>query len=159
MISIVVARSRNGAIGRDGGLPWRLPSDLKRFRELTEGHTVVMGRRTFESLPEAFRPLPRRRNIVLSRDPSYSPVGAEVCSNLADALAASLDCFVIGGGEIYTKALPVAERVYATEIDALVDGDVFFPELAPRQWRCVERGADISESTWRFAFCVYERPR
>ncbi len=157
MISIVVARSRNGVIGRDGELPWRLPSDLKRFRELTEGHTVVMGRRTFESLPERFRPLPRRRNIVLSRDADYSPIGAEVCSDLADALAASADCFVIGGGETYSEALPLAERVYATEIDALIDGDVFFPELAPQQWRCVERSADIVENEWRFAFCVYER--
>jgi dihydrofolate reductase len=158
MISIVVARSRNGVIGRDGELPWLLPSDLKRFRELTEGHTVVMGRRTFESLPERFRPLPRRRNIVLSRDADYSPIGAEVCSELADALAASPDCFVIGGGKTYSEALPLAERVYVTEIDALIDGDVFFPELAPHQWRCVERSADIAENTWRFAFCVYERP-
>ena len=99
MIALVVALSSNRVIGRDGALPWRLPTDLRRFRELTTGHAVVMGRRTYESLPERFRPLPDRRNIVLSTRASYAAPGAEVFGDLEAALeACEHDCFVIGGG-------------------------------------------------------------
>lgn len=160
MVSIVVARSRNGVIGRDGGLPWRLPSDLRRFRELTTGHAVVMGRRTFESLPPRFRPLPGRRNLVLSSDPAYRAEGAEVFADLASALAAcGGDCFVIGGGVTYREALPLAARVYATEVDADVEGDASFPELAAGEWRCVERSEPIAEGGHTFTFRLYERAR
>lgn len=158
MISLVVARSRNGAIGRDGGLPWRLPSDLKRFREITTGGAVVMGRRTYESLPSAFRPLPDRRNLVLSSDPSYVAEGAEVFSSLASALASTDgECFVIGGEVTYRHALAQAQRVYVTEIDDEIEGDAFFPDLAIDEWRCVERGQPLTENGHSFAFCVYER--
>src|SRR3954453_13745644 len=102
MVSIVVAKSRNRVIGRDGRLPWHLPADLRRFRELTSGANVVMGRRTYESLPEKFRPLPNRRNLVLSRDPSYAVPGAEVFPDLDSAVAScGGDCFVIGGEVAY----------------------------------------------------------
>ena len=157
MLSIVVARSRNGAIGRDGALPWRLPSDLKRFRDLTYGGTVLMGRRTFQSLPAAFRPLPGRRNIVLSADPTYAPGDVEVMRDLDAALAACRGGFVIGGSVIYRGTLPLVDRVYATEIDEDVDGDVFFPELPPEVWRCVERSAPMRENGHYFSFCTYER--
>lgn len=158
MISIVVAHSSNGVIGREGGLPWRLPSDMKRFRELTLGHTVLMGRRTFESLPDAYRPLPGRRNLVLSSDPDYAADGAEVFLDLAAALhACDGDCFVIGGGVTYRDALSLAETVYATEIEAEIDGDAFFPTLAPSEWRCVERGEPIFENEHSFGFRTYER--
>jgi dihydrofolate reductase len=156
VIACVVAHSRNRVIGRDGGLPWHLPADLRRFRELTSGHAVVMGRKTYESLPDRFRPLPNRRNLVLSRDPSYAPPGAEVFPDLAAALAAcSGDCFVIGGGSTYAEALSVADRVYATEIDADIEGDTFFPELSG--WRRVESTAPETENGHAFSFCVYER--
>ena len=139
MIAIVVAHSANRVIGRDGELPWRLPSDLRRFRELTSGHTVLMGRRTYESLPDAFRPLPDRRNLVLSGDPGYRAEGAEVFGSLQDALdACADDCFVIGGEGTYRDALPLCERLYATEIDAEIDGDSYFPELDPGEWQLVE---------------------
>ena len=155
MVALVVAHSANRVIGRDGGLPWHLPADLRRFRELTTGHTVVMGRRTFEGLPDAFRPLPRRRNVVLSTDPEYRADGAEVQPDLAHALTGS--CFVIGGGEIYAQALPLAERVYATEIEAEIDGDTFFPELPEREWRRVACGERIVEHGHAYRFTVHER--
>jgi dihydrofolate reductase len=160
VVSIVVAMSANRVIGRDGTLPWRLPSDLRRFRELTTGHAVVMGRSTYESLPERFRPLPDRRNVVLSRDPGYRAKGAEVFGDLRSALdACDRDCFVIGGGITYAQALPLAQRVYATHVERDVQGDTFFPELAPVDWRAVERGASIEENDESFNFAVYERAR
>ncbi len=158
MIAIVVAHSANRVIGRDGTLPWRLPSDLRRFRELTAGHTVLMGRRTFESLPDAFRPLPDRRNLVLSGDPGYRAEGAEVFASLGAALAAcDGDCFVIGGEVTYRDALPLCQRLYATEVDGEVEGDAFFPELDPDEWRLVEDAGPHRENELGFAFRTYER--
>lgn len=159
MIAIVVALSANRVIGRDGQLPWRLPADLRRFRELTTGHAVVMGRRTFESLPPRFRPLPERRNLVLSSDPAYRAAGAEVYPTLEAALeACGEDCFVIGGGVTYAQALPRARRVYATHVDGEIDGDAYFPELAAAQWRRVEQGETLRENDQAYSFAVYERP-
>ena len=155
MVALVVAHSANRVIGRDGGLPWRLPGDLKRFRALTTGQTVVMGRRTYESLPDAFRPLPDRRNVVLTSDPGYRADGAEVVGDLDAALAAP--CFVIGGGEVYAQALPRAQRVYATELEAEVDGDTFFPPLPAAEWRCVERSERIIEDGHAYTFAIYDR--
>jgi dihydrofolate reductase len=156
VIACVVAHSRNRVIGRDGDLPWHLPADLRRFRELTSGHAVVMGRRTYESLPDRFRPLPNRRNLVLSRDPSFRAECAEIFGDLASALAAcGGDCFVIGGGATYAEALSVADRVYATEIDAEVEGDTFFPELAG--WRQVEASPPETDNGHSFSFVTYER--
>lgn len=158
MIAIVVAHAANGVIGRDGGLPWQLPTDMRRFRELTTGHTVVMGRRTFESLPGAYRPLPNRRNLVLSSNPDYAADGAEVFTELDAALdACAGECFVIGGGLTYRDALPRVQRVYATEIDLALDGDAFFPDLIEDEWRCVDRSEPVSENGHSFTFCVYER--
>ena len=156
-VTIVVAVARNGVIGADGGLPWHLPDELRLFKETTLGHVLVMGRRTYESLPERFRPLPNRRNLVLSTDPAYAAPGAEVFPSLASALAAcSGDCFVIGGGATYAEALSVADRVYATEIDAEIDGDTFFPELSSA-WRRVEASGPEVENGHAFRFCTYER--
>jgi dihydrofolate reductase len=158
VIAIVVAHSANRVIGREGGLPWRLPSDLRRFRELTSGHTVLMGRRTYESLPDAFRPLPDRRNLVLCRDPGYRADGAEVFASLRDALAAcDGDCFVIGGEVTYRDALPLCERLYATEIEGEIEGDAFFPALDPAEWSLVEDGGPLVENELGFAFRTYER--
>ncbi|HYM45802.1 MAG TPA: dihydrofolate reductase [Solirubrobacteraceae bacterium] len=158
MISIVVAFAGNGVIGRDGRLPWHLPTDMRRFRELTTGRAVIMGRRTFESLPEAHRPLPNRRNLVLSSDPDCRADGAEVCPDLPSALdACDGDCFVIGGAVAYRDALSIAERVYATEIEGELDGDAFFPALAEAEWRCIEQSERIVENQHGFTFRVYER--
>ena len=157
MVTLVVAHSRNGCIGRDGNLPWRLPTDLKRFKEITLGGTVVMGRRTWESLPPAFCPLPGRRNLVLSTDPAYAPPGAEVFASLEAALdACDADCFVIGGGATYARALPLASRVLATLVDADVEGDAFFPEL-DGSWQCAEVSEPVTENGHTFTFRRYER--
>jgi dihydrofolate reductase len=155
VVALVVAYSANRVIGRDGGLPWRLPGDLRRFRELTTGHAVVMGRRTYESLPDAFRPLPGRRNVVLTSDPGYRADGAEVVGDLETALAGP--CFVIGGGKVYAQALPHAQRVYATELEAEVDGDTYFPALPDGEWRCVERGERIVEHGHAYRFAIHDR--
>ncbi len=158
MLAIVVAHASNGVIGHRGELPWRLPSDLRRFRAITLGATVVMGRRTFESLPAAHRPLRERRNVVLSTNPDFAPAGVEVHPNLDDALrAAGERCFVIGGGSLYTQALAHAERVYATHVRAAPAGDTFFPALDAREWVCVEEGEPQRENGHDFVFCVYER--
>ncbi len=151
MIAIVVAHSANRVIGRAGDLPWHLPTDLRRFKELTSGGTVVMGRRTWESLPARFRPLPNRRNVVVSRNGCDAP---EVCRTVEEALED--DCFVIGGGEVYAHALPLADRVYATEVAAVVDGDVVFPELGDG-WRAAERSDPIEENGHVYSFVTYER--
>lgn len=158
MVSIVVAHASNRVIGRRGALPWRLPSDLRRFRELTTGGVVLMGRRTFESLPDAHRPLRERRNLVVSSNPNLDAPGAEVHTSLDAALSAcGADCFVIGGGTIYEQALPRAQRVYATHVDTDVEGDVFFPKLAPEQWRCVKESEPLHENDLSFVFRTYDR--
>jgi dihydrofolate reductase len=160
MVSLVVAYARNGVIGRDGDLPWRLPSDLKHFKELTAGGTVVMGRKTYESIPARFRPLPGRRNIVLSRTPDLALAGAEVFDDLDAALrACGGDCFVIGGGATYAEALPAAGRVVATEVHADVEGDTFFPALDAAQWALVDEGERIDDGEHAFTIRVYERRR
>lgn len=160
MVSIVVAHSRNMVIGRNGGLPWHLRTDLKRFKQITSGGTVVMGRRTFESLPEAFRPLPDRRNLVLSTQPKLSITGAEVYESLDKALRACAgDCFIIGGGATYADSIGYAERVFATEIQQDVEGDTYFPELSPAEWACVEQEPEIVEDGFAYSFKTYSRPR
>lgn len=140
-LAIVVAVAQDGAIGRGGDLLWHLPADLKRFKSLTTGHTILMGRKTFESLPKGA--LPNRRNVVISCHTASLP-GAEVYPSIADALEAlqSLDeeVYVIGGGEIYRQLLPSVERIYLTRVEATYpDADTFFPELDMSQWRAVER--------------------
>lgn len=142
MIRLIAARSRNGVIGKDGALPWRLRSDMRFFRKTTLGHTVIMGRKTFESLG---RPLPQRRNIVLTRCKGYRAEGVEVAHSPEEALRlCDGDAFVIGGEEIYRIFLPYASRIYLTEVDVEIDGDAFFPELG-EEWTATElerHGAD-----------------
>lgn len=140
MISYVVAVSRNGVIGREGGLPWHISSDLKRFKEITMGKPVVMGRKTWDSLPR--KPLPGRRNIVITRQPGFAPEGAEVAASAEEALRLAGDVpevAVIGGGEIYRLFWPMVDRLYLTEVDLEVAGDTHFPVLSPSEWREVGR--------------------
>jgi dihydrofolate reductase len=134
-ISFVVAVSRDGVIGRAGGLPWHISSDLKRFKAITMGKPLVMGRKTWESLPK--RPLPGRQNIVITRQKNYQAEGAVVVADAASALAAAgevEEICVIGGGEIFAKFLAKADRIYLTEVDLEVEGDVRFPVIDPGQW-------------------------
>ncbi len=132
--SLVAAIAENGVIGRAGGLPWRLPDDLKHFKRLTVDHTVIMGRKTFD---EVKRPLANRRNVVITRDPSFRPDGVTVVASLEEALALGAteeEVFVIGGGEIYRLALPYADRLYLTIVHASVEGDTYFPPFDQAAW-------------------------
>jgi len=127
---LIAAVTRNGVIGRDGALPWRLPEDMAHFRRQTAGCPVIMGRRTWESLPPKFRPLPGRHNIVVSRRPDWQPEGATAAADLDAALAAAGAAprvFVIGGAQLYSAALPRADELLLTEVDAELDGDAHFP--------------------------------
>ncbi|HSQ82917.1 MAG TPA: dihydrofolate reductase [Casimicrobiaceae bacterium] len=134
-LALIAAVARNGVIGRDGALPWRLPDDLRHFRMLTTGHAVIMGRRTWDSLG---RPLPQRQNIVVTRQSDFKAEGAIVVTSLADALA-RVDlpepAFCIGGAELYRLALPMAGTAYVTEIARAFEGDATFPALDPAQWQ------------------------
>ena len=146
VISLVVAMARNRVIGASGRLPWHLPDDLKRFKKLTLGGSIVMGRRTHDSIG---RPLPGRRNIVVTRRAGASFAGCEVAHSLDEALALAGDApevFVIGGAELYRLALPRADRLYLTLVDAEYPGDTVFPELDPADWRetARERGAGFT---------------
>ena len=155
-LNIIVAIDRNGAIGRNGNLLFHLSEDLRHFRRITTGHTVVMGRRTFESLPKGA--LPERRNIVVSRNPSFSAPGAEVYPSLDDALRAAAipagngtdnEIFIIGGGQIYNAAFPMADKLYLTMIDAADDqADTFFPTIDMSYWQEVPLPGDIDDN-WR----------
>lgn len=138
-VGLVWAQAANGVIGRDGALPWHLSEDLARFRDLTMGSTVVMGRATWDSLPERARPLPGRRNVVLTRRPGWRAAGAVVAASLGDALGGAPGAvWVIGGASVYRAALPHADRVVVTELEMSFPGDTRAPELDSR-WRPVDR--------------------
>ncbi|WP_310452472.1 dihydrofolate reductase [Sulfuritalea sp.] len=160
-LTLIAAVARNGVIGIDNRLPWHLPADLKHFKALTSGHAVIMGRKTWESLPAKFRPLPGRRNIVVTHDASYRAEGAVVALSLPAALAAAEgeggEAFLIGGAELYATALPLADRLQLTEIDASFEGDTWFPAIDPGLWREVARQAHRGNEGFDYAFVSYER--
>lgn len=147
IISLIVAVAENGVIGKDGGLPWRLSSDLKTFRRLTMGKPMIMGRRTFQSIG---KPLDGRDNIVVTRDPTFQPEGVSTTDSVTDALTLARvlgrtrgadEIMVIGGAQIYNSVLPVADRIYLTRVNASPDGDRTFPDPDPAHWREVSREA------------------
>jgi dihydrofolate reductase len=157
-VSIVAALARNRAIGLGNGMPWRLPEDLKRFKRLTMGHAVIMGRKTFESIGS---PLVGRNNIVITRSRGWSSAGCVAVHSLDASLAAvgeSQAAFVIGGAQIYALALPLARRLYLTEIERDFEGDAFFPEFDLARWREVsrERHASGGPVGFDYAFVEYE---
>lgn len=159
MISIIVATSTNNVIGAYGKLPWRLSDDLKRFKRLTMGKPIVMGRLTWESIG---RPLPGRQNIVLTRQADFTAQGCDVVPSPADAIVAaadSEDIMIIGGGQVYELFLPQAERLYLTRVHAEVDGDAFFPEIDEDVWRLIDCEAHEANGSNEFAFDfkTYER--
>ncbi|MGH3065563.1 MAG: dihydrofolate reductase [Gaiellaceae bacterium] len=162
IIALVAAVARGGVIGRDGGLPWRLPEDLARFRAVTLGHAVVLGRRTWDSLPDRFRPLPGRRNVVVTRNVSWQAEGAERVPSLEEAwklLAGEERVCVIGGGEIFAAALPLADQLLLTEIELDVAGDTHFPDWERGEFEEVSREPHVSKDGTPFAFVTYERTR
>src|SRR3989344_7106217 len=160
MISLIAAIGKNNELGKDNKLVWNMPTDLEFFREKTEGHGVIMGRKTFESIG---RPMPNRQNIVITRDKTYLRHGVDVVHSLDEALRQAQgkqDIFIIGGEEIFKKAMPIADRLYITHIDATdKDANVFFPEIIPIVWNEVSREEHKADekNPYNYTFSVYER--
>jgi len=159
-IAFVVALDRNKVIGKDGRLPWRLPDDMRHVRELTVGKPLIMGRRTYESIG---RPLPKRTSIVLTRDPSFHPDGVLVAHTPEDALRLAGDVpevIVFGGAEVFKQFLPMAERIYLTQVDAEVEGDTYF-DFGASDWRVRENTAHPADERhpYAFSFMTLERIR
>lgn len=166
LLSLIAARAQNGVIGKDGQLPWRLSDDLAFFKSVTTGKPVLMGRRTWESLP--VRPLPGRANFVLTSDWNYDARNARVYSSFLPALNAARataaragadELFVIGGAQLYERALPLADRLYLTEVDADIDGDTYFPAFAPQDWAATELSSHAADDRNEFAFRVVRYDR
>lgn len=160
-ITLIAAVSENGVIGRGNALPWHLPADLQRFKQLTLGHAVVMGRKTWESIR---RPLPHRRNIVLSSSPGFHPVGATVVPTFGAAIEAARDLaelFAIGGSRVFEVALPLTDRLEITRVHASVPGDAFFPKLDLSEWKLVaeERHPADEQHAHPYSFLTYDRRR
>ena len=158
-LKLIYARSRNGVIGRDGQLPWHLPADLAHFKQTTLGQAVVMGRKTWDSLPERFRPLPGRTNIVITRQTDWHAPGALVAHSLEQAMSlcpAPGPLWVIGGAEIYAQALPLASTVVVTEIDVEVQGDAHAPKLGT-EWKEMSRLLQQNEDGLSYSFVTYKK--
>ena len=155
----MAAVAENGVIGAEGALPWHLPTDMKHFKQLTSGHTIIMGRRTFETLRQ---PLPNRRNVVVTRDRAYQASGAFIVHDLDEALSLTSkddEVFVVGGGEIYEQAIPRADRLYLTIVHAVFEGDTFFPKFTDADWILNEdiRNEADEKHSYPFSFRRYER--
>jgi len=161
MVTLIVAVADSGVIGRDNALPWHLPEDLKRFKRLTLGKPVIMGRKTFESIG---KPLPGRQNIVVTRDPNYKREGADVVHGIDDAVrvaAGAPEVMIIGGADLFRAFLPRAGRVHLTRVHGEVAGDIHWPALDSREWRIVEREEHAADERHAYAmtFEVWEKPR
>ncbi|QTD46923.1 dihydrofolate reductase [Ottowia testudinis] len=158
-IGLIWAQARHRVIGKDGVMPWHLPEDLAHFKRVTMNHPVIMGRKTWDSIPPKFRPLPGRRNIVVTRQADWHQTGAQRSSSLREALQkcdGSAQVWVIGGAQIYAQALPLADELVVTEIDADFDGDAFAPALGT-EWRAVARTECVAANGLRLAFVTYRK--
>lgn len=164
-LSIIVAAAENNVIGKDNSLIWHLPTDMKFFKEKTKGHAIITGRKNYESIPEKFRPLPDRTNIVITRQLDYNAKGAIVVSSIEEAIEyvethfANQEVFIIGGAEIYKQTLTMCQKVYLTRIHHTFQGDVFFPELPLTYWK-LKAQLSISadeKNKYPFTFETWER--
>lgn len=159
MISLIVAMAQNRVIGKDNRLPWRLPADMAYFKQTTMGHPVVMGRKTFESIS---KPLPGRRNIILTRDPHFQSEGCEICYSVEEVLALAQagkdEFFIIGGDSVYSTFFPFTDRLYLTLIEQSFEGDAFFPEIDAQKWRLVSQtqGENNEKNPYEYSFLIYE---
>lgn len=161
IISAIVATARNYVIGKDNQIPWYLPADLSYFKKATLDHFIIMGRNCFHSIG---RPLPKRSNIVVTRDPFFTAEGVLVAHSIEEALGIAFDggeeeVFVIGGGEIYRETADLWDRIYLTEVELEAEGDVFFPEINPSEWREIwsEKHQPDEKNEWAYTFRVLER--
>lgn len=160
VVSLVVAMSDNGVIGKDGALPWRIPEDMRHFKEITTGRPCIMGRKTWDSLPR--KPLPNRKNIVVTRDRTFEAEGAEVVHSLDDALVSAglaYEICVIGGAEIYREALPLASLVHLTEVHLAAEGDARLAPFDPSVWRETLREDHATAEGLRYSYITLERCR
>lgn len=163
-ISAIAALSKNFVIGKDNDLPWKLPDDMKFFMETTKGHHVIMGRKNYDSLKGRFKPLPDRTNIIVTRQKKFPAPGCIIVNDIRDGIGipeknGEEECFIIGGAEIYKLAMPYTNRLYLTEINAVVDGDTFFPPFPKNKWKEVSRkhhGKD-ERHAYEFDFVIYEK--
>lgn len=164
IVSLIAALTKNRVIGKNNDLPWHLPDDMKYFMKTTSGHAVIMGRKNYDSIPEKFRPLPNRTNMVVTRNKNLQAPGCLIFHSVEEALNKARssneeEAFVIGGAEIYALSLPLATRLYLTEIDTELQGDTHFPEIDPQQWKEISRkhhGPD-ERHVYGFDFVVYEK--
>lgn len=161
IVSAIVATDKNGLIGDQGRIPWHLPADLKYFKRTTLHHHLIMGRKTFDSIG---RPLPKRHTIILTRDPYFIVTGCQIAHSIPEALqfahdAGETEVFIAGGGQIYAQSQELWDKVYLTRVDAEAEGDVYFPDLSPDQWKCTsEREGTVDEKNiLPHRFLVYER--
>lgn len=153
-LKIIVAMTQNRVIGKDNQMPWHIPEDLAHFKKETTGHSIIMGRKTYLSIGRA---LPKRKNIVLSRDPSFSAEGVVVYHSLVEAIAAEPDAFIIGGAAIFEQALPLVNELYITHIEAEIKGDRQFPKLDWQLWQEQECTELHTASGYKLRFCKYKR--
>lgn len=156
-ISMIAALARNGVIGKANDLPWHLPDDMKYFMVTTKGHHVIMGRKNYESLPEKFRPLPNRTSIVVTRQNNYKAPGCHIVHQLEEGVklaeaSGEQELFIIGGAEIYKLGMPLADRLYLTEIQAMIDGDTVFPSYDKELWKEISRQHHAADDRHQFAF-------
>lgn len=156
-VSAIAAVSKNGVIGRNNDLPWKLPDDMRFFMETTKGHHVVMGRKNYDSLKGKFKPLPERTNVIITRQKDFKAPGCFVVHEISESLEIARkngeqECFIIGGAEIYALAMPFTNRLYLTEIDAIVEGDTFFPSVDRSEWKETARKHHAADDRHAFAF-------
>lgn len=158
MISLIVAIASNGVIGKDNRLPWRLPGDLAYFKRITMGHTIVMGRKTYESIG---KPLPGRQNVIVTRNRHFKSEGCIVINSLEEALklAENDEVFIIGGAEIYSQAISIVERLYITHVNKEFEGDTYFPQIDSGKWKIISReeGETNEKNPYEYSFLIYER--
>ena len=163
IISTIVAVAKNNVIGKDNDIPWYLPADLKYFKKITTGHHIVMGRKCYESIG---RPLPKRTNVVVTRNPFFIASGCLITHNVAEAVQLAEangeeEVFIIGGGQIYEIALPHVDRIYLTEVDVEVEGDIFFPTIDPNNWNLIKETKNKSDekNEYDYTFKILERKK
>tara|TARA_Y100001935_G_scaffold146585_1_gene121151 strand:+ start:1122 stop:1628 length:507 start_codon:yes stop_codon:yes gene_type:complete len=163
-VSLIVAVSKNQVIGRNNKLAWNLPNDMKYFSDMTKGHSVIMGRKNWESIPPKFRPLPKRENIIITRNSDYKANNAIVVSSVEEAIKSSRsntdeEVFIIGGGEIYKEGFKYIDKLYITEIDAIIKGNTFFPEWDKKDWVEISRIHHPKDSRheFKFDYVIYKK--
>jgi dihydrofolate reductase len=164
IISLIAALSKNRVIGKNNDLPWRLPDDMKYFMQTTSSHHIIMGRKNYESLPEKFRPLPNRTNILVTRQSNYQAPGCTIVHSIPEGIGIAQssgedECFIIGGAEIYQMGMQFVHRMYLTEIKAVVQGDTFFPWFDPDDWHETSRTHHAADErhAYAFDFVIYDR--